>query len=128
MMIRLLFNVYYSNSNRVYIVQHCDSNFVHGFMLFDMTYEGLSKSFGVQKILQIYHSIFRAFLNIVHTRFSNLMLSFARIMEVVTSQNGLLQNCHLSEWTFAELSLVRIDFCRIVIYQNEPLLNCHLSE
>ena len=27
-------------------------------------------------------------------------------------------NCHLSEWTFARLSLVRMDFCRIVTCQN----------
>ena len=39
--------------------------------------------------------------------------------EVVSCQNN--GSCHLSEWTFVELSLVRMDFCRIVTCQNGPL-------
>ena len=46
----------------------------------------------------------------------------------VTCQNGLLQNCHMSEWTFAELSHVRMEFCKIFISQNGLLQNFHLSE
>ena len=54
------------------------------------------------------------------------MLSVVRIMEVVSCQNN--GSCHLSEWTFVELSLVRMDFCRNVTCQNGLLQNCHLSE
>ena len=31
-----------------------------------------------------------------------LKLSVVRMIEVVICQNGLLQNLHLSEWTFSE--------------------------
>ena len=55
-------------------------------------------------------------------------LSFVRIMDVGTCQNGLLQNWHLSEWTFAKLALVRMDFCKIGTCQNGLLQNWHLSE
>ena len=46
--------------------------------------------------------------------------------EVVRCQKS--GSCHMSEWTFVELSLVRMDFCRTVTCQNGLLQNCHMSE